>query len=311
MFTRATGRWYFAAQTLAGVAWWVSVFTVPWVREATLGDLNPALVAAFDLPLFVGASALAAFGARWAIWIVTPWTALVTAGMALYATITGLAGWGAAAMIAATVGSVGAAFLVWCKRMPTERLLVGPFAFREASAAEPRGHVARTARQIVVFWGLFLVVIPTCIALLEARWGLRLDWTAGALVGIRVIGAVLLTAASVLGIWSAFAMSTRGDGTPLPSATARRLVIAGPYRWVRNPMALAGIAQGVAVGLLLGSWFVVIYALAGSFFWNWVIRPHEEADLRARFGEQFERYADRVACWVPRRPTADASRALS
>jgi protein-S-isoprenylcysteine O-methyltransferase Ste14 len=36
------------------------------------------------------------------------------------------------------------------------------------------------------------------------------------------------------------------------------LVIAGPYRYVRNPMAVAGILQGIAVGWYLGSVSVII-----------------------------------------------------
>ena len=283
------------------------MFTVPWVRAATLGALDPRLVAALDIPLFVGASALVACGLRWAVWIALPWTAFVSAGMAAYATVTGLAGWGAAAMLAAAVGTVGASLLVWCGRLPTERLLIGPFAFREAETAPARQHAARTGRQIVVFWGVFLIILPAAVSLFEARWGLRV----GAPPLVMISGAAVFAAASALGIWSGVAMSTRGDGTPLPSATARKLVVAGPYRWVRNPMAVAGAAQGAAVGLILGSWMVVVYALAGSLFWNWVIRPHEEADLRARFGAEFDLYADRVACWIPRRPAARAGHSPS
>lgn len=77
-------------------------------------------------------------------------------------------------------------------------------------------------------------------------------------------------------------------------------VIAGPYRYVRNPMAISGIVQGAAVGLIMGSWLVVVYAVLGSAVWNWVVRPHEEADLAARFGDEFTRYRQRVRCWVPR-----------
>ena len=287
-------------QATAGALWWVGVFTAPAVRLATLGDLDPVTVAAFDLPLFVAASLIVALGGRWAAWIAVPWTLLVAVGMTGYATLTGLAGWGAIAMLAAAVGSIGAAVLLRCGRLPTERLLVGPFAFREAEQAPERRNVARTARQLVVFWVVFLGVLPLGIAMLEARWGVRVSPPAPLAWG--AIGGVCFTAASALGIWSALAMSTRGEGTPLPSAAARRLVVAGPYRWVRNPMAVAGIAQGVGVGLLLGSWLVVAYALAGSLFWNRVIRPHEEADLRARFGGEFDAYAREVACWVPRIP---------
>ncbi|RZU65603.1 phospholipid methyltransferase [Microterricola gilva] len=118
------------------------------------------------------------------------------------------------------------------------------------------------------------------------------------------VGGVILVAASALGVSSAIVMSTAGRGTPLPTAMPTQLVIAGPYRWVRNPMAVSGIVQGVAVGLLLSSWLVVAYAIAGSLLWNYAIRPHEERDLEQRFGDEFRRYRDAVRCWVPRMPAA-------
>ena len=85
-------------------------------------------------------------------------------------------------------------------------------------------------------------------------------------------------------------MATRGEGTPLPTQTARRLVIKGPYRWIRNPMVVAGLVQGLCVGLLLGSRLAVVVPLAGALVWNYVIRPVEEADLETRFGESFRAY---------------------
>ncbi|MCM6761818.1 isoprenylcysteine carboxylmethyltransferase family protein [Rathayibacter sp. ZW T2_19] len=293
------GRVYFAVQALGGALWWLGVALVPPVREATLGSLDPVPIAVLDLPLFVGASALAAAGVRWAAWVATVWTLLVTAALAVVATLTTEAGWGVLAMLAAAGGSVAALLLLTTGRLPTRWIASGPFAFRLAARGRsPLAHLAATAAQIVVFWGGALAVIPAVIALLESRWG----------VGVPVppvvapLGAVLLVAASALGIWSALAMSLLGDGTPLPSAMPNRLVIAGPYRWVRNPMAVAGIAQGVAVGLLFSSWLVVVYALLGSLVWNHAVRPLEEADLEERFGEQFRAYRRAVRCWVPRRP---------
>jgi protein-S-isoprenylcysteine O-methyltransferase Ste14 len=37
---------------------------------------------------------------------------------------------------------------------------------------------------------------------------------------------------------------------------ANRLVVVGPYRIVRNPMAVAGALQTIGVGLWVGSWAV-------------------------------------------------------
>lgn len=293
-------RWarvYFALQALGGAFWWVGVFTLPGVRWSTLGGLDPVLVGILDIPLFVLASALVAFGMRSMIWVVLPWTLLVTAAMAGYATVTGQAGWGALIMIAASCGGLAAGAVLRLGRVPAEDLLRGPFRFRAARASGRGRLLAQTFAQLATFWVLFLAVLPALIAWCEHRWGLRLEMPSA----VAGVGAVVLGAASLLGIWSAWTMSTRGVGTPLPAAQPRRLVVAGPYRHLRNPMAVAGIVQGVAVGMVIGSWLVILYAVAGSLVWNTLIRPLEEEDLAARFGHEFEAYRRRVGVWIPRR----------
>jgi protein-S-isoprenylcysteine O-methyltransferase Ste14 len=297
-------RVYFAAQALGGVVWWVAVATSPFVRVSTLGGLDPVAVAVADIPLFVVASAVAALGVRPAAWLATAWTMLVAIALAAYATLTGEAGWGVILMAAAAGASLAALSLLVRGRLPNEWLIAGPFAFHPATR---RGGGARyvlaTAKQIVVFWGLSLAVVPVVLALLERRWGVDVAFPGA----VAAAGAGILALASLLGLWSAHTMSTLGEGTPLPSAMPNALVVAGPYRFVRNPMAVAGIVQGAAVGLLLSSWVVVAYAVAGSLLWNFAIRPLEEADLEVRFGEPYRRYRDAVRCWIPRfTPRADA-----
>lgn len=291
------GRAYFAVQAIGGAAWWVGVLLSPWVRDATLGGLDAVVVAIFDVPLFVGASALASFGLRWAAVVATGWTGIVTIAMAVYATLTNEAGWGVLLMTAAAFGSVLALALVLVGRVPTEWMLAGPFAFRPANAkAGAPAYLLLTATQIVVFWGFFLAVIPLALAFVERRWTLALLFPPAAVP----LGVVVLVLASSLGLWSAAAISTRGGGTPLPAAMPNRLVIAGPYRVIRNPMAVAGIVQGVGVGLLLSSWLVIAYAVSGALLWNFVVRPLEEADLAARFGDEYRSYRSAVRCWWPR-----------
>ena len=177
-------------------------------------------------------------------------------------------------------------------------MLWGPFAFRPAALGSRAANVATTFAQLIVFWTVLLGAVPLVLAYLENRWSL----TIGFPPIFAVAGAVLLVLASAVGIWSAVTMSVRGDGTPLPVAMPTRLVVSGPYRFIRNPMAAAGITQGVAVGLLLSSWLVVGYALVGSLLWNYAIRPWEEADLESRFGTEYRRYREEVWCWVPRLP---------
>ncbi|WP_241237243.1 methyltransferase family protein [Brachybacterium saurashtrense] len=297
---RAVGRLYFAVQGLAGALWWILVPTVPAVRHATLDGLDPLWTAVLDLPLFVLASALAAVGRRWAVAVVTPWTLLVTLGMVGYATVTGQAGAGALAMIGASAGSLGAAMLLRWGRIPVERAMVGPVAFRPARRTEGSAPLRATLAQMLAFWALFLLVIPAPIACAERRWGLSLALPTTVAGGLSIAGIVLIVAASTLGVWSAVTMAQLGRGTPLPGAMAHHLVIAGPYRWIRNPMAVAGIAQGAGMGLLLGSWLVLLYAVAGGVLWHVLVRPAEERDLAERFGQEYVRYRARVRCWLPR-----------
>ena len=157
----------------------------------------------------------------------------------------------------------------------------------------------RTAIQAAAFWTVFLVVVPLGIRAVEVSLGFA-TWALPHPT-LVVTGALVLAAASALNIASAHAFVVHGEGTPLPLDPTRRLVVRGPYRRVRNPMAISGIAQGVGVGILLGSVLVVAYALAGALVWQLLVRPWEEADLRRRFGAAYEHYAATVRCWIPGR----------
>ncbi|MEV7604087.1 isoprenylcysteine carboxylmethyltransferase family protein [Paenarthrobacter sp. NPDC089322] len=295
--TRNRGRAYFALQAAAGFLWWIAVFTLPAVRYATLGSLDPVLIAIFDIPLFVIGSALAAYGLKVAAVVSAGWTVLVAVVLAVYASVTTEAGPGALVMAAAAGGSLVALSLMHLGRVPTRWMLRGPFAFRPAAQrVTARPHIAATMVQLLIFWGFFLVAVPHFLMLLEQRWAVALHFPG--LAGPA--GVSLLVLASTLGISSALVMSRVGQGTPLPSAMPNRLVIAGPYRWIRNPMAVAGIVQGAAMGLILGSWLVIAYAVLGSLLWNYAVRPLEESDLEMRFGEEFRQYRRNVCCWIPR-----------
>ena len=76
----------------------------------------------------------------------------------------------------------------------------------------------------------------------------------------------------------------------------------GPYAFVRNPMYLgAGTAlAGAALyyqSLPLFAYLAGFILAAHSF-----VLLYEERTLRRRFGVDYERYCERVARWVPRRP---------
>jgi protein-S-isoprenylcysteine O-methyltransferase Ste14 len=159
--------------------------------------------------------------------------------------------------------------------------------------------LAKTLGQTVVIWTLALAVAPALIVRLETAVGLdalrmHSKW-------LRLAGAAVFTCAGSLGLWSGWTMAVIGHGTPLPLDPAPRLVIAGPYRWVRNPMAIGGLAQGAGVALWLGSPGVFLYVVCGFFVWNFGVRRWEERDLLRRFGPCYQLYQADADCWIPRR----------
>jgi protein-S-isoprenylcysteine O-methyltransferase Ste14 len=299
--SRTRARAWFALQAAAGLIWWLVVAASDRVRVSTMGEWSPGLLAVPDLVLFVGASAWAALrSSRRAAVVAAVWTVAVTLVLTLYGLVERTAGWGVVAMVAASAGSVPAAATLWTGRLPTTWFFIGPFSFRPSAEGSTGRHLRRSLTQLVVFWATFFVVVPAVLVGVERR--LLIAWPALQNDAWDRIGIGMFAVGSALGLWSCVTMAVCGRGTPLPAATARELVVRGPYRFVRNPMAVAGVVQTVAVGLWAGSWVVVVVAMAGAVVWDVVIRPAEEADLAARFGAGYDDYRRAVRCWVPMRP---------
>jgi protein-S-isoprenylcysteine O-methyltransferase Ste14 len=80
-----------------------------------------------------------------------------------------------------------------------------------------------------------------------------------------------------------------------------RLVTNGPFRYVRNPIYLAGISMLLGVGLLYPTWEVsdlVLPLLLLGYFHLAVVRVEEPA-LRQQFGPIYRDYCARVPRWLP------------
>lgn len=280
-----------------GLFWWLGVLVSNDVAEQTLGAWDPAWLVAPDLVLFVGASGwTAAKGERGTGAVVTLWSWMVTIGLFVQALSTQRAGVGALLMLAAACGSSVALIALTTGHIPLSWLFIGPFVFREAVTSSNVRHLANSLLQLVFFWTLFLVALPFGFDFGERQMNVDVPW----LKGLETVGIILLIIGSMLGLWSCCSMAWLGHGTPLPAMTASELVIAGPYLWVRNPMAIAGATQTAGVGLWLGSWSVLGLAVAGGMIWNFAIRPTEEADLAERFGQPYEAYRTTVSCWIPK-----------
>ena len=91
-----------------------------------------------------------------------------------------------------------------------------------------------------------------------------------------------------------------GRGTLSPADPPKTLVVAGLYRFVRNPMYLS-VALILAGELLLTrSRSLLIFALAWFTMVNIFVLAYEEPRLRTLFGASYQAYCRQVPRWLPR-----------
>ena len=136
------------------------------------------------------------------------------------------------------------------------------------------------------------VVVPACVLLLEGAP--RLCAMARVVAGTAARPSRLRADGNDHSVLRAFGRGNAGPWDP-----TRRLVVAGPYRHVRNPMITGVFA------VLLGE--SLVFRSAGLFLWfgtfvaiNLVYIPLSRR-MRARFGADYDEYAANVPRWIPRR----------
>jgi protein-S-isoprenylcysteine O-methyltransferase Ste14 len=114
------------------------------------------------------------------------------------------------------------------------------------------------------------------------------------------LGVILLCLGFGLAAWTMHLFHHVGKGTAAPWDPPRRLVVAGPYRHVRNPMLTSVFIMLAAEALLLNSWAIaailVIFLLGNMLYFPFV----EEKSLEKRFGEAYQEYRRNVPRWLPR-----------
>ncbi len=114
------------------------------------------------------------------------------------------------------------------------------------------------------------------------------------------LAALLAAPGALLAGWTTWLFIHRGGGTPAPWDPPRKLVVAGPYRYVRNPMLTGVLLILTAESLLFASWhlfgWVVAFFLINTAYFLII----EEPGLERRFGEDYRRYKANVPRWIPR-----------
>jgi protein-S-isoprenylcysteine O-methyltransferase Ste14 len=157
-------------------------------------------------------------------------------------------------------------------------------------------------RAVVLLPGNALGVVPAALL-----WWTRGQWCVAGPTSPRFWGALACFAAGLSLMVSTIRLFDRvGRGTLAPWEPTQRLVVAGPYRRVRNPMISGVLLNLAGEALLFGSasiaaWLACFFAVNHVYF-----LLSEEPGLERRFGDEYRRYRRAVPRWIPRLRPWDA-----
>ena len=154
----------------------------------------------------------------------------------------------------------------------------------------------RNLAAIALFPGIVAVYIPYRLLDGAAVPG-PAEWSISqyAAVMVATIGAGILFKC----IWS-FAFV--GRGTLAPYDETRVLIVVGLYRFVRNPMYVGVMLILLAQSLFF--WSTILLSYTGICFVvaNILVIGYEENRLRQKYGDEYRKYCEHVARWIPGKP---------
>jgi protein-S-isoprenylcysteine O-methyltransferase Ste14 len=120
-------------------------------------------------------------------------------------------------------------------------------------------------------------------------------------------GALSVTFGESLRLW---AVAAAGAETRRRSRAVARLVTYGPFAWLRNPLYSGNFFIWTGFSVIAGiQWFLPIAVAVFALEYTPIVR-YEEAVLEATFGEEYRRYKERTARWLPVAPASEPADSL-
>lgn len=119
-------------------------------------------------------------------------------------------------------------------------------------------------------------------------------------VWLALPGAVLGGVGALLALSTIGLFVLEGRGTPAVFDPPRKFVPHGPYRIVRNPMYVGGVAMLAGWALYTRSIAMLLYAAGAFVVIHTLVVRLEEPGLRKRFGTEYVEYCQAVPRWLPR-----------
>lgn len=154
-------------------------------------------------------------------------------------------------------------------------------------------------KAIIILPGTVLVLVPSVILIVSkgTRFSPDLQYPFEVTFWLALS---IASAGCFLAVKTVTLFMKLGEGTPAPWEPPKKLVVAGPYQYVRNPMITGAILILLGETVLFNSWPLFLWT---TFFLvgNMIYFPFvEEKGLKHRFGEPYDEYMRHVPRWIPR-----------
>ena len=151
-------------------------------------------------------------------------------------------------------------------------------------------------RSVIYMSGFLLLFawIALRVRVFDRRFGITLP------ASTQIPGIILGSLGAILVLACASVFISRGRGTPAIFDAPRAFVAIGPYRYVRNPMYIGGLALLLGFGLYERSISILFMTLLLFLIVHLFVLYYEEPTLTRKFGSSYEAYLRAVCRWIPR-----------
>jgi protein-S-isoprenylcysteine O-methyltransferase Ste14 len=117
----------------------------------------------------------------------------------------------------------------------------------------------------------------------------------------NLIGIPLIAIGLFLMIWANFALLYIGrislrDREPMQKPS--NLVLAGPYRFSRNPLYLGGLLGLLGLVIVWSSLVIAFLTFLVYLIFRYVFIKREEIILEEEFGDEYQDFKNRVRRWI-------------
>ena len=136
--------------------------------------------------------------------------------------------------------------------------------------------------------------------MLLAAYGMQRSFVWAQIVYFRSLpmAAVLTVAGISLAAWGRTTFAVAGTEVIPASATNKKLVTNGPFRFTRNPMYSGLILASLGIALFPGTLPFFLVPVLLFLLCNFVFIPFEQAKMQRQFGNQYTDYLHRVRRWI-------------